>query len=428
MVFDPPEHNSIEYLKKKMFKSFALTSLIGALVIFTSFGLYTVFEEDEQLSHYAKALGPLAERLYEYSNNNQMDINPFVIAYYGKSVLPERYKVIPAFKLNEVYSHRFYAEDGFFLYHGEFTNKVGDVIQYYIPVGTRDVEFGDNNWQLIVLAALLFTTLLCYLFWISIQKVLHPILAPVQQLGLQLQLEKETTFFVAKDASSELQHFAQRLNEYRLMKEALVKKEMMFAKYTSHELRTPVAVILGAVRLQAMSDDPAFQIKQRERVLLAAENMQETVEVMLNLVKKEHDVDDAELERQTTSDEFHRIADFFAQKLEKKGIEMTVELDKCNLPVVYCPPVVLSMLLKNLISNAIRSTVTGTIKIEVDQHSVSVIDSGQGLSLDNTGKPTEHGLGLLIVEHLCKRYGWQFSLKNNDIHGCTARLEFTQKS
>lgn len=428
MAVETHHNNSIEYIKNRLFKSFALTSLAGALVIFTSFGLYSVFEEDNQLIHYLQALGPLAERLYEYQEGEQMDINPFVTAYYDKSVLPERYKVVPEFKLNEVYSHQFYAEDGFFLYHGEFTNKAGNLIQYYLPVGTRDIEFGDDQWEGIVIAALLFTLILCYLCWVAIQKVVTRIVEPLQHLGLQLQTKEEIEFFVTEGSVSELQHFAQRLNEYRLMKEALVKKEMMFAKYTSHELRTPVAVILGAARLQAMSDDPAFQIKQRERVLLAAENMQETVEVMLNLVKKEHDVDDAELEHQTTSDEFHRIADFFAQKLEKKGIEMTVELDKCNLPVVYCPPVVLSMLLKNLISNAIRSTVTGTIKIEVDQHSVSVIDSGQGLSLDNTGKPTEHGLGLLIVEHLCKRYGWQFSLKNNDIHGCTARLEFTQKS
>ncbi|MCZ8498782.1 hypothetical protein O9929_15125 [Vibrio lentus] len=58
------------------------------------------------------------------------------------------------------------------------------------------------------------------------------------------------------------------------MKDRLAKQEMMFAKYASHELKTPIAIVLGAAELQAMKpNDPAFQTKQRERILGAANGM-----------------------------------------------------------------------------------------------------------------------------------------------------------
>lgn len=85
-------------------------------------------------------------------------------------------------------------------------------------------------------------------------------------------------------------------------------------------------------------------------------------------------------------------------------------------------PAVIRMILKNLIDNAIRFTSVGSITVTVSNTKISVIDTGKGLE----GLPeTDHGLGLLIVQRLCKSYGWTFELIDNKAQqeqGCSAIL------
>jgi len=417
-------NNSIKQVKKRLFISFAVTSFFSAVLIFLSFAVYVVFEENEQTKAYLKSLNSTAERLYEYRDQDTMALSPAITAYYSDEALPKSYLVASPLILGEVFMYQFTEDNGFFIYYGELTNKSGEQIRYYLTVGSRELEFGDENWEVTIALALLFACFLNYIFRFALQKLFSQIMTPLQILGRQLQ-DKDNEFFHLPDSSiQELQHFTTRLNDYTAMKEELVKQEMMFAKYTSHEMRTPIAVILGAARLQGMSDDHDFQEKQRLRILTAAENMQETVEVMLNLVKRDNHTDEEELWRDIDIQEFHHLADFFSTKLAKKNLELRFDIDANKLPKINCPEVVLAMLLKNLMSNAIRSTESGHITLKVTEKTINIIDTGQGLNCDNDSKkPDEHGLGLLIVEHLCQRYHWQFYLTNNTDVGCNAQLQ-----
>jgi len=60
--------------------------------------------------------------------------------------------------------------------------------------------------------------------------------------------------------------------------------------------------------------------------------------------------------------------------------------------------------------------------VEVDALSFTVRDSGQGLN--QTPNQDGHGLGLLIVEDLCRRYDWQFYIQNAPDGGCEAIIIF----
>ncbi|MCZ8488848.1 hypothetical protein O9992_21790 [Vibrio lentus] len=64
------------------------------------------------------------------------------------------------------------------------------------------------------------------------------------------------------------------LNSYSKMKDRLAKQEMMFAKYASRRLETPIAIVLGAAELRSHEPNIClFQTKQRERILGAANGM-----------------------------------------------------------------------------------------------------------------------------------------------------------
>ena len=59
----------------------------------------------------------------------------------------------------------------------------------------------------------------------------------------------------------------------------------------------------------------------------------------------------------------------------------------------------------------------------VSEKMVEIIDNGAGLNEKPRGYEG-FGIGLQIVNDICQRYQWQFSLNNNANGGCTARVLF----
>jgi signal transduction histidine kinase len=198
------------------------------------------------------------------------------------------------------------------------------------------------------------------------------------------------------------------------MKERVAKQELMFAKYASHELKTPIAVVLGAANLQAMKQDEAFQTKQRERILKAANGMQQTVELLLNIVKQENASPDSLSTKVNEQD--LELAKYYSSA--SKDTKVTVQIEEGT--AVNLPLIAVRMIVGNLLDNAIRFTAKGEISVRISSQEICITDNGCGL---NNNNDIEHGLGLLIVHRIAESYGWQFTLSNNtNSNGCCARL------
>ncbi len=59
----------------------------------------------------------------------------------------------------------------------------------------------------------------------------------------------------------------------------------------------------------------------------------------------------------------------------------------------------------------------------MDNNSISVLDEGSGLTEEPFAQG--HGLGLLLVEDLCRRYNWRFTLANRRGKGAIAKILFS---
>ncbi len=57
-------------------------------------------------------------------------------------------------------------------------------------------------------------------------------------------------------------------------------------RYTSHELRTAIMVMQGAITLLAQSDDPIFIERQRKRLQKACFEISDFIETLLSLTQK----------------------------------------------------------------------------------------------------------------------------------------------
>ena len=250
------------------------------------------------------------------------------------------------------------------------------------------------------------------------QRLIEPLVHLTQSLSEQSG-NSAHRFQIPVGAASEFQILANQLNKDRLEIHSLLKREQAFARYASHELRTPLTIVKGASKLLERNADNEFQQRQIERINQATTQMSTMVDALLGLVRYERSDDDVSI-REVTQAEFEAIIDTNTAQAKDKNIQ--TELVFHQTPKLKAAPAVLNMVVGNLIRNAIAATEEGKVTLEVSAHSIKVIDDGTGLQ--NTSSQEGHGLGLLIVEDLCHRYGWTFTIQNRTSTGCEACISF----
>ncbi|MCK6264653.1 HAMP domain-containing histidine kinase [Vibrio sp. ZSDE26] len=406
--------NNIENVKKRLIRRFAIIAISTSFVVFLTFSLKLVKEEDNQIALYLNSFQGFAQQYYQRAPNSSIAVSPNITAYYDSAFLPDNIKLEMPYAKDEVTRVRSYSEDGFMVYHTTFLSN-GNEIPLYLTIDTRTLDFGDDNWDILLSISTLLMLFLVGILSVSTKRMFDELMSPVVELSQQLRDEERSKFTVSENTIDEIKQLTNHLNSYTQMKERVVKQEMMFAKYASHELKTPIAIISGAANLQAMKEeDVEFQAKQRHRIIDAADNMQSTVEILLNIVKQEN----AATSDQVWAVNEQAIPISELSKKAKLGVE--VELVIAPNTTLSFPLPVLKMILKNIVNNSIRFTEQGSITIHVATDHISVQDSGTGLSDKNQ---TDHGLGLLIVRRLCNVHGWSFELKDNiNTNGCIASL------
>jgi signal transduction histidine kinase len=198
---------------------------------------------------------------------------------------------------------------------------------------------------------------------------------------------------------------------------AFVARERYFTDSASHELRTPITVITGALELLEQSDLSAADEKVVDRIRRATLDMKTTIEMFLCLARE---TDDGLYGKQFL------VAPLVNQAIEQQrhllnGKSVDVEVDQLAKPKVCGHPQAFFIAVNNLVRNAFEHTLAGQgpITILIKEHELLVTNQ-VSTSVTNQESaherhtPTEasfhgYGLGLGIVQRLCERNGWSFS-------------------
>ena len=205
---------------------------------------------------------------------------------------------------------------------------------------------------------------------------------------------------------------------------AFVARERYFTSSASHELRTPITVIASSIELLEQSDlSPADRILV-DRVRRATLDMNATVEMFLCLARETDDGLDEEqflvtpLVNRAIEQQRHLLNDKFVD----------VEIENLAQPRVCGHPQAFSIAVNNVVRNAFEHTLAwqGPITILINEHDVLVTNKVSN-SADARHAPTEngYGLGLGIVQRLCERNGWSFSLHVDEVR-VAARISWEQ--
>ncbi|MCP3942620.1 MAG: HAMP domain-containing histidine kinase [Desulfobacteraceae bacterium] len=216
---------------------------------------------------------------------------------------------------------------------------------------------------------------------------------------------------------------------------AFVERERQFTRDASHELRSPLTVIKGALSLLEMklteNDEKSIEVIQR--IERAVASMGNTVECFLWLSREEAGVEPYKN---------FSVVKIVEQELETcKFImgkrEVMVELIKVCEPEITGPVHVFSIAVSNLIRNAMRYTDRGYVKIIVSKDRVEVSDTGVGIESEKLAlmqqlhqkgdESAGFGLGLNIVRRICDRFGWKLIIESKRGRGTKAELYFIKQ-
>lgn len=201
---------------------------------------------------------------------------------------------------------------------------------------------------------------------------------------------------------------------------AFVERERYFTGSASHELRTPITVITGALEILEQSDLSTADVEVLNRVRRATLDMKTTIEMFLCLARETDD--GLYVEKFLVMPLVNQAIDQQRYMLNDKSVDIEidlidVEMDECSKPVANGHPQAFSIAVNNLVRNAFEHTLDGQgpITIHIKEHMLLVTnqvssDTDQQEMPPEESPPSGYGLGLGIVQRLCERNGWSFSL------------------
>jgi len=302
-----------------------------------------------------------------------------------------------------------------------------------------DISREDLGKQQLVIsligAVVLFSLLsLAIGLWLS-RKVLKPVSELANRLR-DFRKAGKAEPLAPHFADDEVGELAHALDEYSARLTAMVERDREFNSDVSHELRTPLAVIASTTELLQGSPDLTEKLSERlKRIERASRQATELIEALLLLSRAER--------RGPTRGEITEVGKVAADVIESqrpqmRGKPLTIELIVNDTVSINAPASVLSVALTNLIGNAIKYTLEGSVRVEVGAGRIEVIDTGPGIKPEDAERLFQRGvrgegaggsgagLGLAIVRRLCELYGWDVSMRpRSDANGAIASIKFS---
>jgi signal transduction histidine kinase len=253
-----------------------------------------------------------------------------------------------------------------------------------------------------------------------------------------------------KKSHNLLQEFAAGLeNEVRKRTgELIISKEKAehanqaktdFMNTMTHELRTPLNSIIGFSTILKGQELP-------DRLARLVQNIHESGEQLLGLITDM--IDYVDLETKPLNTHMFSVLDvtnaaYFEHKKMAEDNQLIFRHAVNESLVLRGDPKRLSMAIRHIVNNAIKFTEAGVVEIEaqamesggvcitvtdsgpgidlarIQELSVSFVQQEQGLNRSKEGL----GLGLAIVERVCRKWGAELTFSHADPHGTIVTLK-----
>jgi signal transduction histidine kinase len=308
----------------------------------------------------------------------------------------------------------------------------GDM-RFYLVYDDEEIEQREGYLLIFLVIGILLSSYLA--LWIGLwlsKKIIAPVTELVYKVT-QLPRSDSSVRLATGYAADEVGMLASAFDDYTDRINAFIERERELTADTSHELRTPLAVISGAVEL--LLGEPGLPDKLEQRLLRIKRATREMTEIVAGLLLLAREADVSVLKLCSVEPLLREVIDNHLYLLRDKPVEIYVEV---HAPLrVAVTPAILAVVLGNLIRNAFSYTTTGQVIVHLHADSLSITDTGMGISEASLPHIFERhfrssivtdiagtGLGLSLVKRICDRYGWHIEIHSSAGTGTEVRLAF----
>ncbi|MFC1747453.1 sensor histidine kinase [Pseudomonadota bacterium] len=415
-------------LRHRIQLSFALFGALLSIVIATGVHFAVEDIEDELvergLEHELKYL--LQDKRIQLGSNQQIsaDIMLHYVNEQNRDTLPVYIRDIP--KGHSDFKHN--AE----LYYTLVTDVEDGTI--YLVRDATAFEHLEVTIQIALIASVIVSTLIALWLgnWLS-ARVISPVSTLAKQVSEMKPGQKNPQSLANQYANDEVGQLAAKFDNYLQQMEQFVTREQEFTADASHELRTPLTVINGAAELLLENPDLTDRaLKQVERIARAGGRMHSMLEILLLLARETPSHHAAHHENCNIQEIISEIVEQHLFLAQEKSLQLHCEIQE-NF-TLSTTKTALTIVLSNLVRNAINYTSQGEITIKVRSQAIEINYSGEGIA----NEALEHifdrhyrgvnskgsGIGLSIVKRICDRSGWTINIESKLEQGTQVTLTF----
>ena len=296
------------------------------------------------------------------------------------------------------------------------------------------VQVGERNETRREIAASIATNLLAPLLlalpalglfvWFSIARALKPL----GMLGTQLEAREpdNLTALRVDGAPAEVTPLVRSLNMLFGRVSRLIENERRFTADAAHELRTPLAALKTQAQVARGAAGEAERRRALDNVITGCDRATRLVEQLLTLARLEPE----QFKARREACDLHALAQQTIAELAPAALSRNIEIELTEgAPVAIDGyPVLIGILLRNLIDNAIRySPGSTTVRVEAANAEgaarLAVTDEGPGIAAEERTRVGQRFYRILGSEESGSGLGLSIVRRIAEIHGATVELE-----
>ncbi len=282
--------------------------------------------------------------------------------------------------------------------------------------------------------------LLGLLIWFAVGRSL----APLRRLGGEVAARDPGNLapLENRDVPAEIAPLVDSLNTLLARLGGALDNERRFTADAAHELRTPLAALKTHAQVALRAADEAGRKAALENLVAGADRAAHLVEQLLTLARLDPEAGIAAAEPFALTPLARQALADLAPAALAKNIEL--ELDAAAEGPIRGKPAMVSILLRNLVDNAVRYTPAGgTVKVAVKERGntvkLTVTDSGPGIPAEERQRVFDRfyrvlgneapgsGLGLSIAKHIADLHRAELTLDDGEGgRGLRVRIVFTK--
>ncbi len=320
--------------------------------------------------------------------------------------------------------------------HGQAPVGDGTPVGFYVTLDTRQDERllrGFLRASLLGLPVLLGAVALGS-WWMATMG-----LAPLRRFrGLAASIGAESLGrrLSAAGLPDELRMLAEELNAMLERIDNGYRRLEAFSADLAHELRTPIATLLGRSQVALSQQRSADELREvLEGNIEELERLARLISDMLFIAQADHGPAALRPESVLLHDEAARVAEYLSLVAEEKGVSFRVE----GQATVRADPLLVERVITNLLSNAIRHARAGSaVSVEIAQSagrtSLEVHNFGEPIAAEHLDRIFDRfyrvdasrarfsggtGLGLAIVRSIMEAHGGEVAAASDIASGRT---------